>query len=328
MFEQIVNGLQAMRSLKNDCASGREAHCYVFASADQVLLDAFTEEAIYTLLGGADHNDLLYRKVHDRTHADVLYFPRTEKNFNTAEYEKLSEETGFSAIDGAKRIFVLDHAEAIKPPVQNRLLKTLEEPRQGVIFILKTESVAPLIATVRSRSRILELESLSTQSVKLALEQLTDADASDREWASEYAWGSIMRAKTLLSKAEYRGMCELAWNFLIGCDSSRDLLPWYTKFMSYEQNLEDLFLFLGEALRDIMIYLETGASRVIAKDRINTVREAATKFSSRAASAAIGRVQNALKRLESYNNKMSVTDTLLLGILEDKVKYPVKENRS
>lgn len=176
MFESALASLRTLASLRNDCAHDNVAHCYLVVGADKLLLDAFCEEAVYCVLGGATHADVLYRKVKDRTHADVLYFPQEAKYLNKEEYDRLTAELGFAPIDGERRVFVIDAAEAMKPNIQNRLLKTLEEPHAGYVFLLKAATAAPLLQTVISRSRVLELGGLSTELVRDSLSEVVKAE--------------------------------------------------------------------------------------------------------------------------------------------------------
>ena len=71
--------------------------------------------------------------------------------------ENIREETLLSPIEGERKLFVLgDFAEA-NTQTQNKLLKLLEEPPQGVIFLLGATTVFPVLPTVLSRTKKLEI---------------------------------------------------------------------------------------------------------------------------------------------------------------------------
>ena len=46
---------------------------------------------------------------------------------------------------------IIDNAERLSEIVQNKLLKTLEEPYPGTVIILATDNKESLLPTVRSR---------------------------------------------------------------------------------------------------------------------------------------------------------------------------------
>lgn len=65
-----------------------------------------------------------------------------------------------------ERVFtVIDRAETITARGQNRLLKTLEEPPQGVTIILLTENSEALLQTIRSRCLHFRLDSAANKSI-------------------------------------------------------------------------------------------------------------------------------------------------------------------
>lgn len=58
---------------------------------------------------------------------------------------------------GSRRIILIDPADAMNREGSNALLKTLEEPSSGLLFILVSSSAQRLLPTVRSRCRQLTL---------------------------------------------------------------------------------------------------------------------------------------------------------------------------
>ena len=61
------------------------------------------------------------------------------------------ERTAYRPFEGRKRVVIVDDAETMLPAAQNALLKTLEEPPSGSIFVLVTSMPDLLLPTVRSR---------------------------------------------------------------------------------------------------------------------------------------------------------------------------------
>jgi len=63
---------------------------------------------------------------------------------------------------GSRRVFVFDPADAMHPPAQNALLKTLEEPPGSTVLILVASRPHLLLSTVRSRSFTVRFSALTT----------------------------------------------------------------------------------------------------------------------------------------------------------------------
>lgn len=67
------------------------------------------------------------------------------------------------------KVYVIFDADKMTSSAQNAFLKALEEPSVKTMFILATEDDSKLLATVKSRLRVLSLSRLSTESSKKLL---------------------------------------------------------------------------------------------------------------------------------------------------------------
>jgi DNA polymerase-3 subunit delta' len=61
------------------------------------------------------------------------------------------------ASEGPTKVAVVLQADAMKPPAQNALLKTLEEPPGSTCFVMTTTRLRMLLSTVRSRCQTIRL---------------------------------------------------------------------------------------------------------------------------------------------------------------------------
>lgn len=89
------------------------------------------------------------------------------------------DRTGYRPFEGRKRVVILRDADTMQPPAQNALLKSLEEPPPGTIFILTTAVPGVLLPTVRSRCMRLRLGRLTEGEVVSALTR--DHEISDEQ---------------------------------------------------------------------------------------------------------------------------------------------------
>lgn len=104
----------------------------------------------------------------------------------------------------ASKVFVVDEAElmdrsASNAPVQNAILKTLEEPAPGTVIVLVTSSEDRLLPTIRSRCQRVGFGPLDEDAMRRWVSD-ANIDAADAElaWLIEHAEGSpgkLMRAR-------------------------------------------------------------------------------------------------------------------------------------
>jgi len=71
-------------------------------------------------------------------------------------------------------VVIIHQAHLLTDKAANAFLKTLEEPPQGVIFILNTNNTSQIIPTIRSRCQILEFPVISDQVMQTYIASLSD----------------------------------------------------------------------------------------------------------------------------------------------------------
>src|SRR4029079_14970240 len=103
--------------------------------------------------------------------------------------------------EGRRRVVIIDEADAAGDDAQSALLKTLEEPPSGSIFILVSSMPDALLPTVLSRCPRLRFSPLSPNEVARALVQDQGYSAQEARIAAAESDGGIGRA--LESQSEY-----------------------------------------------------------------------------------------------------------------------------
>jgi DNA polymerase III subunit delta' len=147
------------------------------------------------------------RRMAAQAQGDLLVLERTEddkgKMRTVITVDQVRRNVSFfgsTAGEGGWRVCIIDSAEELKlPEAANALLKVLEEPPPNSLFLLVSHAPGQLLATIRSRCRVLTLRPLSTgevaQAVAVALGRDLDAEVLE---AAELAKGSVGRAVTML----------------------------------------------------------------------------------------------------------------------------------
>lgn len=95
------------------------------------------------------------------SHPDIVYMQKSGKRGYRTEDAAAFMERLCMRPYGRFLIGVIDDAELLNETVQNKLLKTLEEPAQDVIIILLTSRSDELLGTVRSRCSLIRMDEYS-----------------------------------------------------------------------------------------------------------------------------------------------------------------------
>ena len=120
-----------------------------------------------------------HKKVVWSEHRDVGLIQPYNRNILVDAVRDLERESNFRPVEGAARVFVVEHAESLNESSSNALLKTLEEAPPTSHIVLTTSRTAALLPTIRSRCQAIrfaplaaaELESFLVQNKKRAGEE-------------------------------------------------------------------------------------------------------------------------------------------------------------
>lgn len=147
-------------------------------------------------------------------HVDVIALePDDRASIKIDLVRDVLSRTGFRPFEGKRRVVLIREADTLEAAAQNSLLKNLEEPPPGTVFILTTAVPGVLLPTVRSRCMRLRFGRLTAAEVSQAL--MRDHGQSEREAseAAPLADGSIGQALAL-SDLDIGGLRDLAMRLL------------------------------------------------------------------------------------------------------------------
>jgi DNA polymerase-3 subunit delta' len=107
---------------------------------------------------------------------------------------RILDAVGYRPFEGARRVFIIEPADAMTEQAQDALLKTLEEPPPSAVIILVTAFPDLLLATIRSRCRKLRFGPLAERDVERVLVERAGVDAVAARRRSAASSGSVSRA--------------------------------------------------------------------------------------------------------------------------------------
>ncbi len=121
------------------------------------------------------------------------------------EIRNLKEHIGFRPIQGKYKVFILDEAHQLTEPAWNALLKTLEEPPPGVIFILATTEPEKIPTTILSRVQRFDFRRIGNREIIEKLKRVAAVEGAQIDEAAltliaDESQGSMRDAETLFEK--------------------------------------------------------------------------------------------------------------------------------
>ncbi len=121
------------------------------------------------------------------------------------DVRKLRDSVGYSPLEGRYKVIIIDEAHMLTKEAFNALLKTLEEPPRGVVFILATTEQHKFPITILSRCQLYVFKQVPEQKIEQHLakvlknEQIAYEDDA-LSLIARRAMGSVRDAMSLLGQ--------------------------------------------------------------------------------------------------------------------------------
>ena len=170
---------------------GRAAHAYLLTGPPRVgklTLAREVAQAVNCLQGpGAPCGECVQcRRIAAGRHADIrivdIEFSRQVEGRDTVTVitigavRELERAVNLNPFEGSRTVIIIDGAGSMTPEAANALLKTLEEPPPGVLFLLLADDQDALLSTIRSRCQTLSLLPMPRRDMLAFLTQQTGPD--------------------------------------------------------------------------------------------------------------------------------------------------------
>jgi DNA polymerase-3 subunit delta' len=132
-----------------------------------------------------DDAALAIAEVMDDRRAKPLYGPPDGMaSHSMASVRLLHRRAALTSVEGGRRVFIIGDADRLVPQessqeAANALLKLLEEPPAGSLFLLTTVDARRLLPTIRSRAVPVRLNRLTDDEVRGFLERELDAQTAE-----------------------------------------------------------------------------------------------------------------------------------------------------
>lgn len=169
-MKQLICGTTAYATFSNDVERGRVSHAYLLHMNDaknlRLSLKIFAMRFFAT-----DERSVDGKRILNESLPDCRIYPEEGKKLTVEAVGALLEDCAMRPLERDKKLYIISGFEQAAALVQNKLLKTLEEPPEGVYFLLGATTLAPVLDTVLSRVKTLTVPPFSEEEIFNALER-------------------------------------------------------------------------------------------------------------------------------------------------------------
>ncbi|MEV3925488.1 DNA polymerase III subunit delta' [Actinomadura coerulea] len=142
------------------------------------------------------------------THADVEVVRPQGLSFGIRDARALVLRASSSPSGGGRQIVLFEDADRATEGAANALLKAIEEPPPRTVWLLCTPSPEDLLVTIRSRCRLVTLQTPPIPAIADFLVQRDGVERETAEVVARAAQGHISRARRLASDPRMRRVRE------------------------------------------------------------------------------------------------------------------------
>lgn len=127
-----------------------------------------------------------------------------------SESDNLSRKLALMSSQGGYKVSIIWLPEKMNLDCANKMLKLLEEPPQGTVFILASEQPENILETIRSRTQRIDIKPIRQEEIEQALITRRGLDAQDAKRIARVANGNWMKAlEELDTQSEKQQFLEL-----------------------------------------------------------------------------------------------------------------------
>lgn len=209
-FSDVKGQDHIVQTLKNQIASGRIGHAYLFCgtrgtgktSIAKIFARAVNCERPVDASPCMECKTC--RNIASGASLNVVEIDAASNN-GVENIRDIREEVQYPPTEGKFRVYIIDEVHMLSTGAFNALLKTLEEPPSYVIFILATTEVQRIPVTVLSRCQRYDFRRISLQTLAGRLKELAAAEKLEVEekaltYLAKAADGSMRDALSLLDQ--------------------------------------------------------------------------------------------------------------------------------
>lgn len=295
--------------LSSALGSGKAFHALFISSMDADASLSLARRASAQCINGSDDEDAV------KNDPDYHYLAGDETGVN--EIRAIIEELSKAAFEGGMRAIVISNAHAMTREAQNALLKTLEEPPNGVIFLL-CGNADGMLSTIISRCALIRLGQADRHEIENEL-ALRGVNAADARLYARISGGSMGRALRLSEENEYREQRERSLNALTALFNG-ELQSGAAKAIAKGGAAEGL-TFMLSLMGDILSASMGGTREIDNIDRQDAVRQCAARFTTRQILCIIDMITKASESLYRASGgdmyPAAALDGLFLSILKE-----------
>ena len=254
------------------------------------------------------------RLIESQSYQDVVFYPLGKK-LVVSDVDDLISKSYVKPLESDKKLFVLNDVQDMNAQAQNKLLKTLEEPPKNTYLLLGATTTYPLLKTLLSRVKRLDIPPFSDSVLYDGLKEKFP-DSERLKTAIKLSGGRVGEVESRYYSTSDESVENLVYEVLLNMKTSKEVLK-YSKLINKE-NVVDFIIIASKTIGEAMDLKSNDTNKNSHSENIKKIAE---EFSFGALIFVLEKLREAEKALAFNGNITAVSDSILFGIVEGKHKW-------
>jgi len=251
---------------------------------------------------------------------DIIKYYPSSNSFGVDDVRTIIEEVNKKPYEGNKKVIIMYRCEKMTAQAQNALLKTIEEPPEGVSLILLSDSLETILETIQSRCQIYKLTPLSKEEILEYLEECySGLSIEEKQAALAYSMGIPGKADRFIQDEKLKQLRDLCIDlFQDILDKNKNIVIKYQELLNnLKDEKYDLLDIMILYIRDLSILKEiNNKDRIINLDKIEKLEIISRQISYKKLSSMLEYIKEARINFNSNSNYSMTVSVLLMGFVE------------
>ena len=256
----------------------------------------------------------------DREYIDIMHYKSSKSSFGVDDVRNIIEEIQKKPYENDKKVVIIHEGDKLTIQAQNALLKTIEEPPNGVHIILLCENLELILDTIKSRCEIYKLTPLSKKELSEYIEiYWNNKNEEEKKSAIAFSFGVPGRIDRYFQDNELQSLRYSILDLLDGLTKNNIefVLKKEEEFSSIKNNNIEILDIMFSFIRDILVYKEVdNDDLIINNDKIKEISELAINMSFKKLNNMISNIEEAKRNIKSNVNWNTVLRLMLMSFME------------
>ncbi|MGL4875777.1 MAG: DNA polymerase III subunit delta' [Clostridium sp.] len=254
-----------------------------------------------------------------KRHVDAIEYKPKKASIGVDEVRDIIEEVNKKPYEGNKKVIIIYAGEKLTVQAQNALLKTIEEPPNGVFIIILTTTLEKMLETIKSRCQVYKLTPLSNEEMEEYILRKYGEKKEKFLAALAYARGVPGRLERFIEDEHLQEIRKIVLELIKEINEKKieSILKYEKNFIKYKDEKEEVISILEGFIRDIIIYKEANLQRlIINSDKEEEIKELMQLMSYKKLSSMIDTIKVMRKNIDANSNFQISLNIMLMSFLE------------